>query len=332
MQNWWIRFGCFLTGYNYGIVRNSSEVAAKSVKRYTSAVLIVCILWAFVGYTFTERYLHGGTWGSVAGALVLVVIVIQIERQIILSINPTRWLYLARGVIAITMAIIGAVIIDQIIFKEDIELEKISFLGDRVKKALPPRTEELKNQLASLDTAVEKKENERLALIADIERNPTIKAISSQQIPNRVTETTRDSSGQIRTVEKIKTTTAISVTNSANPKIAMLLPLEQNIKALRDQKGEKEQSLLNVRTELENEIRSKVGFLDELKVMFKLITDSNIALGVWLLWFGFLIGLECLVLISKINEKENDYEKRIKHHMELQIRKLAALARMAEGN
>ena len=61
MKNWWIRFGCFLTGYNYSIVRNSSEVAAKTVKRYTSAMLIVCILWAFIGYCFTRRYLHGGS-------------------------------------------------------------------------------------------------------------------------------------------------------------------------------------------------------------------------------------------------------------------------------
>ena len=69
MKNWWIRFGCFLTGYNYNIVRNSSEVAAKALKRYTSAMVIVCILWAFIGYVFTDRYLHGGKWGSIAGSI-----------------------------------------------------------------------------------------------------------------------------------------------------------------------------------------------------------------------------------------------------------------------
>jgi len=154
MKNWWIRFGCFLTGYNYGIVRNSSEVSAKAVKRYTSALMIVCILWSFIGYSFINRYVHGGTWGSLIGASLFVIIIIQIERQIILSINPTKWLYIFRGVIAIMMAIIGAIIIDQIIFKEDIDLEKITFIEARVKKALVPKTEELRNQIANLDTAV----------------------------------------------------------------------------------------------------------------------------------------------------------------------------------
>ena len=74
MKTWWIQFGCFLTGYNYDIVRNSSEVAAKMVKRYTAALLIVGILWCFIGYCFTDRYIHGGTFMSVIGALIFVMV------------------------------------------------------------------------------------------------------------------------------------------------------------------------------------------------------------------------------------------------------------------
>ena len=66
--------------------------------------------------------------------------------------------------------------------------------------------------------------------------------------------------------------------------------------------------------------------------MFSLITRSKVALCVWLLWCFFLLGLELLVLLSKMNEKENDYEKTVKHHMDLQIRKLDVLAKMAGGN
>jgi hypothetical protein len=321
-----------LTGYNYGIVRNSSEVAAKTVKRYTSAMLIVCILWAFIGYVFTRRYLHGGTYGSVAGAIILVLIIVQIERQIILSINPTVWLYLARGIIACTMAIIGAIIIDQIIFKEDIDLEKINSIEERVKKALPPKTEELRSQIASLDSAISKKEEERLALIKDVEDHPTTKVFSTQSAVRSEKRTIIDSvTGKPIVTERSAPQMVTVSSNIPNPQIGMIAPLEKTISELRIQKLAKDSALLNIRPALEKEISSKVGFLDELEVMYRLITRSNVALIVWLLWFFFLFGLEMLVLISKVNEKETDYEKTVKHHMALQVKKLEAFARASEG-
>src|SRR5579872_4584110 len=134
MRTWWIKFGCFLTGYNYGIVKVSSEVTAKAVKKYTSAMLIVCILWFFVGFTFTKRYVSDSLTSSLAGAVIMVVIIIQIERQILLAVGRNWKLYVARATIAFLMAIIGSIVIDQTVFKGDIELEKISYIQDRVNK------------------------------------------------------------------------------------------------------------------------------------------------------------------------------------------------------
>lgn len=330
MNNWWIRFGCFLTGFNYAIVRNSSEISAKAVKRYTSAMMIVCILWSFIGYTFTKRYVHGGTWGSVIGAVVFVLIIIQIERQIILSINPTKWLYLARGVIAALMAIIGAIIIDQIIFNEDIDLEKITFIETRVKKALGPKTEELRHQIAALDTAITKKNYERALIVQEVSKSPTILVYSTHQVMKEQTITSTDPETGLPVTKKTSAPTSVtSSDNVANPKIALIQPLQDNINSLSIQKADKENALLNIRPSLEKEISSKVGFLDELKVMCSLITGSGVALSIWLIWFFFLLGLEMLVLISKVNEKENDYERTVKHHMALQLKKLDLFAKMA---
>jgi hypothetical protein len=120
MKDFWVRLGCFMTGYNYMIVRNSSEATAKAVKKYLSALLIVCTLWGFVGYAFTRRYLHGEWYISLIGALIMVLMVIQIERQIILSIGRNRMAYAFRVLIGIVMAVLGSVILDQIIFKDDV--------------------------------------------------------------------------------------------------------------------------------------------------------------------------------------------------------------------
>src|SRR5262245_19792047 len=140
MGNLWVRFGCFLTGYNYKILRGCSEAAVKSVKKYTAAMLIVCILWFFIGFTFAQRYLVSSVTGCIIAGIISVVIIIQIEKQIILSINPGWALLVFRGCLALMMSILGAVIIDQILLKKDIELEKVSYITERVDTLLPFKT------------------------------------------------------------------------------------------------------------------------------------------------------------------------------------------------
>ena len=328
MRNWWIQFGCFLTGYNYGIVRSSSEVSSKAVKKYTSAMLIVCILWSFVGFMFTQRYLRGNSWGSVVGAAIMIVIIVQIERQIILSVTRNTKLYISRGIIAFLMALLGAIIIDQIIFKEDIELEKITFIQNRVDQALPPKTQQLKSQIAAIDTAILKKEADRLQLMDEVTKTPFVKTTSTQSSPIKKTTTSTDSSGKTTTSDVIVNSMSVSVTNVPNPKLSLIAPLDQTIANLRIDKNKKDSALLNIRPELEKQISSKIGFLEDLEIMWKLIAGSGVALFVWTIWFLFLIGLEMLVLFSKLTDAKNDYEETIKHQMNLQMKKLEALAKM----
>jgi hypothetical protein len=332
MHNWWIRFGCFLTGYNYNIVNASSEVAAKAVKRYTSALLIVGTVWAFIGYMFTSRYLHGGTWGSVAGAVIMVLIIIQVERQIILTVTPSKWLYFFRGLIAIMMAILGAIIIDQIIFKEDIELEQVSLIDEKVNKILPAKTADLRQQIIDIDSTITAKEAERLALMNDISKNPTIQSVTTQTVPLTVTNSVTDSLKNTRTTDRIVNANSRTVSSIPNPKMSFIQPLDMQIEGLRKRKNNLDSNLLALRPMVEKEIREKVGFLDELKVMYKLISESNIAMTVWFLWFFFLLGLEMFVLISKTSEKKNDYEETVLHQMNIQMKKLKLLENASERN
>lgn len=227
MSKPWIRLGCYLTGYNYRIVSASSEITAKAVKRYTSAILIVCLLWSFIGYMFTKRYLFGTAIDGVIGATVMVLIVIQIERQIILSVHPSKWLIFARSIIAILMAIIGSIIVDQILFKQDIELEKITYIQARVNASLPGKTAELRTQIASLDSAIQKKEGERTALIDEVTKAPFIKSTSTEVIPSKVQTTTTDSLGRTTTSEKMVPASNVggglkAVVNNFNKAVASL--------------------------------------------------------------------------------------------------------------
>lgn len=331
-DNWWLKFGCFLTGYNYNILSGCSEVAAKSVKRYTSALLIITLLWFFIGFTFSERYLKTGLFGSIVSAIIASIIIIQVERQIILSIQKNPFLYWFRGGIALMMALLGSVIIDQIIFKEDVEQKKILLLDSKVQKVYPSKANELEKQLRELVTTLTTKETERSALSEDIARNPTIRVSTETNQETPVTASIRDTAtGNTYNRTRVVRTRNVSTNSIMNPKMEMLKSLDIQLSYLRKQKAMKDSLLLTLRPRVEQEINSKVGFLDELEVMKTILFQSNVALTIWLIWLFFLLCIELFILVSKLKDEQNDYDILVLHQMNSHKKKIELLNRKNEG-
>ncbi len=313
MSKMWLQLGCFLTGYNYELIRHSSVASAKSVAKYTSAILLVCMVWAFVGFFFTKRYLDGGLLGSIAGAIIMVVAVIQIERQIILTFEGHRRIIRLRLGLAFVMAILGAIIIDQLMFKGDIEKKKISTVINEVNELMPKRTAQLDTQIRKLDTVISSKELQRSVLAADLAKNPTI------NVYNTSSQYTKDSTGKQRLTGQ-----NVEVSSIPNPKFDQLVLLDTQINTMRREMISREKKKLNLQEELEDEINNKKGFLDELKIFFSLFS-SWIVVFVWLLFFLFFLFIEMLVAISKLSDKKNDYEAMLLHQMKIRIEQLKAL-------
>ncbi|PWS32535.1 DUF4407 domain-containing protein [Pedobacter paludis] len=324
-QIWWLKISCFLTGYNYYILSNCSEVSIRKVKKYTAALLIISVVWSFVGFCFCSRYIKLGVSGSILGSIISVLIILQIERQILLIDKTNNILKATRIGLAILMAIIGSLIIDQLIFKDDIDKTKIAINQQKVNSLMSTKTKEITNQISAFNDAIRMKENERKILIEDINKNPNISIIetSSNMIP--VTKQTTDSLKRSTTNTVLKRTTSTNVRVIPNPKTQQLPEIYNQLKELNVQKGSKETMLLNVKANLEKEVQSKVGFLDELTIMFSIIRNSIIAGVVYLIWFIFLLLLELLVLIGKSNDSESDYDKTIQKQMEIHLRKIQLL-------
>jgi Domain of unknown function (DUF4407) len=106
-----------------------------------------------------------------------------------------------------------------------------------------------------------------------------------------------------------------------------LLPgIADQISQLRKQKADKENSKINIRQELETELNSKTGFLDELKVLFSILLSSLIALVVWIMFFIYLLSIEVFVLVNKFGDERNDYDSVILHQKDIRIKMLNKLA------
>jgi len=327
MNDYWLKIGCFLTGYNYSIVKSSSEASSKAVKKYLSALIIVCILWAYIGYAFSQRYIHTTVFGSLCIASIMLIIIIQIERQIILTTGKATWALLFRVIIALIMAVIGSIIIDQIIFKDDVEIQQISNIQEKVDKILSIKTKLLDNEIAMYDSLIAKKEEERSKIILEITRKPFIKGSTVEKRNHVIKISTKNS-----TKDSIVSRTDVTLTDIVNPKAEIIPTIDLQINNLRSQIAEKHKARINIRQNLENEFKSKSGFLDELKTLISILISHYVALIVWILIFLFFLSLEIFILVIKIGDVKNDYDKIILHQMNMRVKMIEELANRYSKN
>jgi uncharacterized pyridoxamine 5'-phosphate oxidase family protein len=317
MKNWWIKFGCLLTGWNYNILQSCTEASYKQLKKYTSAILILIILWAFVGYSFADRYIQTGMWGSIAIAVIFVLIIIQIERQIILNVGYNKFASIFRMVIAVIMAVLGSTILDQIIFKDDIEKKMIEIVDRQVKDQLPARLSVINGKLAELQVEIDSLDHKNIDLYQQISKNPTINTVSTSVTSVPI----RNDDGSITN----KNQRTVSNTPIANPKIKEADLNNNNLIQLRKQHEEYSQRKLKAEESLRAELKSKKGFLEELNAMLEILKESTVALIFYVILLAFLISLELFVLLSKSDKNRSDYDLVMEHQLDQKRKTLEGL-------
>lgn len=316
-----IKLGCFLTGRNYRIVKSCSEASTKSVKKFLAAILIMSIIWGFIGYTFTQRYIQGSLSTSIIVSLVMIFIVIHIERQIILTIGRNLWSSGFRITIGVVMALIGSVIIDQILFRQDVEKKKISDIQQEVNSILPDKTKQINLDIKELDSLLKNKE---------IEKNDIINEITARPFVKSSTISMKHHSMQVTGIDGIKKDTLlaksdVTIIDIPNPKAEFIPQLDTQIRSLQEQKLKKEEARLTIREDLEKDIMSKTGFLDELKTLFSILTTSLVAFFVWIAIFILFLALELFVLTNKYGDQGDDYDETVLHQMNLHRLRLSKL-------
>ncbi|NPA43282.1 MAG: DUF4407 domain-containing protein [Chlorobi bacterium] len=287
------RIGCFLTGYNCKLLRQCSEASYKKLKKYVSGMIIAMIIWFAVGFLLSREYFHASLLQAVFMGGLFAILVWHVERIIILSLGKNPVNMIIRPLLGLVMAVVGATIIDQVIFAEDIEREKIFTVQSEVKQLLPARTHEIRREIARLDSAITAKEAEREALIKELERRPVISVPTVQVV--------RDSAGNI--IRR-----SVTVHKRENPKFEMYEGLEKQLETLKKRRDSLSTELFRLREQLEKELRERKGFLDDLKIMKNILVKNKAALIVWGFWFALLLIFELLVVTTKMFDSETDYE------------------------
>ena len=298
-MNWWIKLGCKLTGWNSSVLSQCSEASKSQLNKYTSALLILMIVWSITGFCFAQRYIGLPIWGSALVAIVFVTIVIMIERQILLAIHPTKMLASFRFVIAIIMAIVGSTIFDQTMFGKDIDKQMADTIELQTATLTQKRVGIIDGKLTAINAEKDSLDKLNSILQADINANPWI---IQRSVTNSQEKLVVD--GRIKTVNNPSVTT----NQVANPKQDVVNANNEKIKQLVEQEKEWSKKKLTVEEDTRKECKANVGFLEELEAMVSIITNRWVACAFYFILFLLLMSLELFVVTSKMGDKECYYE------------------------
>ena len=323
-MSWWLRLGCFLTGWNSKILAQCSEASYKHLKKYTAALLILMILWGFTGFCFAQRYVHAPFWGCVLSSLIFITIIVQIERQIILTVGNNKVGVIFRLFIAIIMAFLGSAILDQVIFGEDIKRKMVEITDKQVTELLPVRLKVIDDKLAELQLDIDSLDKMNLILNDEIAKNPTTKTVSTSTTYKNVLQ-------DDGTYKKIPETT-VSTSPVANPRIKQVETNNLNLERLRKQQDEYTIKKMEVENDLRGELSTNIGFLEELHAMLELLKTRMEALIFYSIIFLFLVSLELFIVFSKMGDKKCDYDMIVEHQLNVKTTALGELVRNMNRN
>ena len=307
-MNWWQKFGCFLIGWNPKILMNCSEASHKALKKYTASILILVFIWGSTGYCFAERYLTVTTWwGCALTAISFIIIVIQIERQVILTVGKNKLLTIFRVILAVFMALIGSAILDQIIFKNDVAKVLIELRTDQAKIIAGKRQLTIQAEINKLTATVDSLENVNTRLNDEVAKHPTIAVtnVTTERVPVTQPDGTR----------KVETRSTVSLQHVASTRIEQIRTNTVTINTCRARLEKLFNQKINVEETVRKELEENSGFLEELKAMIIIIKSDLVAGAFYFILFAFIFSLELLVVMSKVGDNKCDYDLIIEHQL-----------------
>ena len=309
------KIGCLIIGWNYDTLSQCGESSHRMLRKFLAAILIMSFLWGVIGYSFAKNYLGFESIGAIISSIVFITIIISIERIIILS-GKSLGIKTFRIVLACLMAILGSCIIDQLIFREDIEDELEKYKASLFIEKKNTKLHTYNQDILRIQTNIDSLSQSNVALYEEIQNKPAT-IIPTYSTSEQITGI--DANGNpIKT--QVKNTSTMAIPNS---KISQV---ETNNKLI-DEYNTQLTDLLTKRSLIEEDVwneiyNKKVGFVTELEATINVISHSWISLIFYIVLFGFLLSLECFVLTIKTGDSNCDYDLIIAHQMALKEKQL----------
>ena len=310
----WNKFGCFLTGWSSETLAQCSQASKSHLSKYTSALLILILIWSVTGFCFAQRYIGLPVWGCCLVSLFFIIIVIMIERQIILTASKSASMLIFRIAIAIVMAFVGSTIFDQTMFGKDIDKQMAQNIEAQVADLTKQRVHIVDEKLESIKLELDSIRNINGLLQEEVNKNPFIIQTSITNSQNKVLMP----DGTFQTVNN----PSVTKNQVPNPKMDQIANNEKNITRLQEQEQLWTEKKQGMEEEVRKECKESVGFLEELEAMWTIISTRRLAGVFYGVFFLLLMSLELFVVVSKMVDGECDYDIAIKGAQQVRMNQL----------
>lgn len=124
-----------ITGDNPEVLKKHTPYSRKKIQMLASLVLLPTLFWFFNGYLITHELMGKSSLISVLSGFVCAFIIFIVDRSIVLS-SGGKVICWTRIVLGIAVAFVGALLIDSILFKDDVDrylLEKYNAQSEQRK-------------------------------------------------------------------------------------------------------------------------------------------------------------------------------------------------------
>lgn len=281
-----LRLFCLITGDNYQAIKIDTLASKRKVSVLASMVLIPVSIWFFIGFSLAHSMFELEMRGSLAVGLFVAAVIFVIERGIII-VNSGWGISIFRCVLGLLIAFIGAIFLDEMMFKADIDREFHTYK----QKLIASQKEAIKGENAKgLEDA----------------RNET--EVAYRAWMEALDEARRESDGSggsgVRGISEI-----------TKLKIAFSERLERDYQEAKARYDERRITLEDKFREAEKQIDENVSeksILLRIKLLFGLVISDSFVRLFYCAVTLFLVALEFIVIIVKNAMKETSYEYRMR--------------------
>lgn len=280
-----LKFSCFITGDDYNLLKVDTPESRKKVSALASVIFIPVIIWFANGYLMVSHVLKGNIGSAITVALILGSLIFLIEKNIIMA-HSSKSIKIFRYCLGVIIALLGAVCLDEVIFKLDVDQQLFSINKEIIASNMQMVEDAYKGELA--EAKAEDDDKHAIWQESLSEANKEADGSSGSGIKG------------VHAITKMKLATSELKKHDYDKSATDL-----NMLKLKIEKEKKERQV-----QVEKSLNDG-ALLNRIKALFRLVLSDGFMATIYILFTLFLFAMEFLVVFLKSAWPLTNYERRL---------------------